>query len=218
MHTVIRELSKKYPVAVMAVLISLIIMMKLLQSALFVFQQSNYTEMKGTVVEKYTERERVGRRRRVGHRRTYVSTGYLRVRYIDNQEEKMAEGLKANFWEAEGSTIRFYITPDGRAVRNTVMDNKDLYVFGFAAAALIILFFKRKAGQIEEKKAVPVGIVVDDYDFILDGENAETNNTFQKSTANETVPDKETEPERLKMPSMKPSFELYTEEEYKNRK
>ncbi len=216
MHTVIRELSKKYPVAVMAVLISFIIMIKLLQSALFAFQQSNYTEMKGTVVEKYTERESVGRHRRVGRRRTYVNTGYLCVRYIDNQEEKMAEGLKANFWEAEGSTIRFYITPDGRAVRNTIMDNKDLYLFGFIAAALIVLFIKRKAGQVGEEKAVPVGIVVDDYDFIPGGENAETSNTFQKSTANETVPDKE--PERLKMPSTKPSFELYTEEEFKNRK
>lgn len=216
MHIVIRELFKKYPAAVMAVLISLIIMTKLLQSALFMSQQSNYTEMKGTVVEKYTERERVGRRRRVGHRRTYVNTGYLRVRYIDNKEEKMAEGLKANFWEAEGSTIRFYITPDGRAVRNTVMNNKDLYVFGFITVALIVLFVKRKAGQVEEEKAVPVGIVVDDYDFIPSGENAETSDTFQKSTANETVPDKE--PERLKMPSTKPSFELYTEEEYKKRK
>lgn len=210
MKELLKEVFRENPIGVIWVV--LLVFLYLLDSASFAFEKSKYTEMTGVIVDKYTKSKYVG------GRHPYRRVSHLCVRYIDNQEEKIAEGLKANFWETEGSTVRFYITPDGRAVRNTVINEEGLYIIVSTVIVFIVITFKKMNGKFNVKKAMPVGTVIDDYDFILDEENPPTNNTFQKSSANETVPDKETEPSPLKMSSSKPSFELYTEEEYKNRK
>lgn len=197
---------KRYSKFYLIGLLVIALLLKLSTAVLFSINKSNYTEINGVVVEKYTKESR-SRSRRGRYR--YHWNKYIRVQYTENGDIKTAE-LRANFWETNGNTIRFYLTPNGKAVRNTIMGSNDLRIlFGCILLGILILLKYRSPKENKPKadKSV-VGTVIDDYDFILDNTDEEP--------ANHTPEQKE---ERLKMPvSEKPTFELYTEDEYRGRK
>lgn len=175
-------------------------------SGSFAINKSDYTQMNGVVVEKYMKKRGSysyrGRYRR--HWRKYVS-----VQYTENGDIKTTE-LRANFWETEGNTIRFYLTPNGKAVRNPIIDSNDLYLLFICILFVILILVKNRSLEKNKPKAdkTVVGTVINDYDFILDKADEEP--------ANHTPNPEE---EHLKMPvSENPPFELYTEDEYRRRK
>ncbi len=196
---------KRYSKFYLIGLLVIALLLKLSTAVLFSINKSNYTEINGVVVEKYTKESKSRRR---GHYR-YHWNKYIRVQYTENENIKTAD-LRANFWETNGNTIRFYLTPDGKAVRNTIMGSNDLRIL-FGCILLGILLLLKYRSPKEDKPTADktvVGTVIDDYDFVLDNADAEP--------ANHTPEQKE---ERLKMPvSEKPPFELYTEDEYRRRK
>jgi hypothetical protein len=197
---------KRYSKFYLIGLLVIALLLKLSAAVLFAINKADYTEMNGVVVEKYMKRR--GSYSYRSHYRRH-SRKYVRVQYTENGDIKTAE-LRANFWETEGNTIRFYLTPNGKAVRNTIMDSNDLYLLFICILLGILILIKNRS--LREKKPnaekTVVGTVIDDYDFILDRADEEP--------ANHTPEQKE---ERLKMPvSEKPPFELYTEDEYRRRK
>lgn len=182
------------------------LLLKLSAAVLFAINKSDYTRMNGVVVEKYMKKRGSysyrGRYRR--HWRKYVS-----VQYTENGDIKTTE-LRANFWETEGNTIRFYLTPNGKAVRNPIIDSNDLYLLFICILFVILILVKNRSLEKNKPKAdkTVVGTVINDYDFILDKADEEP--------ANHTPNPEE---EHLKMPvSENPPFELYTEDEYRRRK
>lgn len=187
-------------------LLVIALLLKLSAAVLFSINKSDYTEINGVVVAKYMKESKSRSRR--GHYR-YHWNKYIRVQYTENENIKTAD-LRANFWETNGNTIRFYLTPSGKAVRNTIMDSNDLRILFFCILFGILILFKNRSPRENEPNAdkTVVGTVIDDYDFILDETDGEPADHALKQ-----------EEERLKMPvSEKPPFELYTEDEYRRRK
>lgn len=196
-------------------MVLLCLFIKLVRVLDFSSLKSGFTEVKGVVIDKYgVEVKEYGEH--IETRTEY----YLNARYTDNQEEKIAEGLKANFWETTGSTIKLYITPNGNVVRNVGIDDDFVYLVLYLVLPIgyFIIRAVRKRQKINPHEAMPVGTVIDDYDFIMDEQNVKEDNIAGQNTVNEVNQGTQAESGPLKMPSAKPSFELYTEEEYRNRK
>lgn len=156
----------------------------------FESKKSNYTEITGVVVDKYVVRS--GRR----HRKDYLD-----VQYVSQGTNQIAKRLDANFWESKGSTVRFYITPEGLFVRKPVITEYTAVSFAVLFAFGIYVLFNRlkeKRWSLPEKKKTPVGTVIDEYDFVWDDSNEKQNTPSQMNIANKT-------------------FELYTQDEYRQK-
>ena len=55
---------------------------------------------------------------------------YLEVSFTYEGEEYVIEGLEANFWETEGSSIDFYISSDGTATRGAfIIGLNDFFLY-----------------------------------------------------------------------------------------
>ena len=188
-------------------LIALFIIIKIGNIAFFETNKVNYTKVTGVVIEKYTRKSHAYSHRQ---RRRQRRIKYLTVQYTENGELKTVDNLRANFWETTGDTVQFYITPNGKAVRNTIMDSDDLYIAIICIVGLLA-FIKRRSlekGSTNPQQAV-VGTVIDDYDFVPDKAD-----DISADDGLTDICDTNEEP-RLRMPvSEKPPFELYTEEEY----
>lgn len=230
------EFEKKYGLQIIIGLYVFLILGVFIGRIAFLSTKTNYTEITGVITDIYRKRSKAlsGRHRR--RRRIHTPRSYLTVQYSFNGKQETIDGLPGNFWESTGNTIRFYLTEDGRAVREPVFSSFYLYMF----LAICILVVKKiwDNGKIPSipinEKSEPVGVVVDDYDWIPTSPDNDSAGTFSTDTKSETAPNPQPEnsafpfseneklspeksafdnPTSLRLVSNKPEFELYTEEE-----
>lgn len=101
-----------------------------------------------------------------------MTSYYIDVIYSYNGEEKTVKRLSTNAWETVGSTIHFYLTPEGNAFRNTVPIGQMDLMWILVIFTVIILACLKKFGILgifTSRKKEPMGIVINDYDIPLDG-------------------------------------------------
>lgn len=181
---------------------------------------TKYTKTPGVVIEKYTKRYRSTSRRR-------RSRSYLKVKYTYNGEEKIAEGISANFWESEGSTVHVFLSSDGTATRSPGVTEYEIIMLICAIIFLAREMIKKRQ-TLSTAQSPSVGTVINDYDIPLD----------EPSTFEPSAPFAEPTPPETSSPFAEPAnpgtstslnftqretpkqtaFELYTEEEYKQLK
>lgn len=169
---------------------------------------TKYTKTPGVVIEKYTKRYRSTSR----HRR---SRSYLKVKYTYNGDEKIAEGISANFWESTGSTVHVFLASDGTATRSPGVTEYEIIML-ICAIIFLAREMIKKHQTLSTAQSPSVGTVINDYDIPLDKpSNLEPTTPFAEPTNPGTSTSlKVTQREAPKQAA----FELYTEEEYKQLK
>ena len=181
---------------------------------------TQYTKTTGVVIEKYTKRYRSTSRRR-------RSRSYLKVKYTYNGQEKIAEGISANFWESEGSTVHIFLSSDGTATRSIGVTEYEIIIL-ICAIIFLAREMLKKRQTLSTAQSSSVGTIINDYDIPLDEPtkpqpsspfaeppSPRTSSSFAEPTNLEAsaplkFPQKET--------PKQPVFELYTEDEYKKLK
>lgn len=215
-----KKYQNEHPAIFLIAIIIIIFLLHVMTYLNLSVSTTKYTKTPGVVIEKYTKRYRsTGRHRR--------SRSYLKVKYTYNGEEKIAEGISANFWESAGSTVHVFLASDGTATRSPGVTEYEIIML-ICAIIFLAREMIKKCQTLSTAQSPSVGTVINDYDIPLDKpSNLEPTTPFAEPTKPKTS-SPFTEPANpdasapLKFPQKEtpkqPVFELYTEDEYKKLK
>ena len=153
----LKDFAKKHELGSIIIAFVFLLLLNSCDYINYATNKSDYTKMTGTVIEKYTRRYGTGRRSSV--------VQYLEVSFTYEGEEYIVEGLDANFWETEGSSIDFYISSDGTVTRGAfVIGLNDFFLYVILLIYGVMTLWKKRESIFHQPQP-SVGTIVDDYDF-----------------------------------------------------
>ena len=153
----LKDFAKKHELGSIIIAFVFLLLLNSCDYINYATNKSDYTKITGTVIEKYTRRYGTGRRSSV--------VQYLEVSFTYEGEEYIVEGLDANFWETEGSSIDFYISSDGTATRGAfIIGLNDFFLYVILLIYGVITLWKKRESIFHQPQP-SVGTIVDDYDF-----------------------------------------------------
>ena len=176
----LKNLSNQHKTATVAILLLLLVLLNSYDFIKVATHKSEYTKTIGTVIDTYT--------RRYGAGRSSTVVKYADVSFYYEGEEYIATGLKVNFWEGEGDTIKFYISSDMEVTRGAfILDFSDLLIFISLGICLLARIWKERDTIFASRPQPFVGTVIDEYDFVSSSPNTPEFHSNETSTTTQTT-------------------------------